>query len=207
MKTSVLAALGAALIGTLGASSAAQAGVIDFGVVALGGTISYTGSRLQFSTALDLDGSTLRVSSVGTGDGSGLISGDAVSISPTDIDYGSGAGPLTTDVVKSWTDSLGTFTETLTTVDAIDRSTRNAITVTLGGTLTGPGFSAQPVSFILSANQAGGPGNTVATSLTNTTAALSTPEPSTWVMMAFGFGALGYAASRRRKTNISMLSA
>lgn len=33
------------------------------------------------------------------------------------------------------------------------------------------------------------------------------PEPSTWAMMALGFMGLGYAAFRRRKTNISMLSA
>jgi hypothetical protein len=33
------------------------------------------------------------------------------------------------------------------------------------------------------------------------------PEPSTWVMMALGFGALGFAAFHRRKANVAMLSA
>jgi hypothetical protein len=31
----------------------------------------------------------------------------------------------------------------------------------------------------------------------------SIPEPSTWVMMALGFGALGYAGFRRRNANIA----
>jgi hypothetical protein len=202
------AALAAVSVATLGAVPAAQAAMIDFGVVALGGTITYTGARLQFSTGLDLDGATLLVSSVGAGDSSGLISGDHVSISPTEIDYGLGAGPLMTDIVKSWTATVGPdagdlFTETLTTVDSIDRSTRNAITVTLGGTLTGPGFSAQPVSFILSANQAGGPGNVVSAALTNVSVV---PEPSTWVMMLLGFAALGYAAVRRSAKDRSALA-
>ena len=42
---------------------------------------------------------------------------------------------------------------------------------------------------------------------TNISAASSVPEPSTWAMMALGLGALGYAASRRRKTNVSTLAA
>ena len=57
----VVPALAAAFIGTLGASSAAQAALIDFSAVALCPAtctgISYTGSTLGASTGLDLDGS------------------------------------------------------------------------------------------------------------------------------------------------------
>jgi hypothetical protein len=204
----IVPALAAALIATIGASSAAQAKMIDFGVVGLGGTITYSGSMLQGSTALNLDAAILAVSNVSASDASGLkvfpnlptLTDDTVTVSPTDIMYGSGTGtvdaPLGTDVVKSWTDSLGTFTETLTTVDTINRGTANAITVTLEGTLTGPGFVSAPVALILSANQAGGPGNTVSAALTNTSTS-TVPEPSTWVMLALGFVGLGYAAVRR----------
>jgi hypothetical protein len=44
-----------------------------------------------------------------------------------------------------------------------------------------------------------GVGGTVTTS--------TVPEPSTWAMMVLGFMGLGYAAFRRRKTNVSMLAA
>ena len=36
---------------------------------------------------------------------------------------------------------------------------------------------------------------------------VAVPEASTWAMMALGFGALGFAAARRRKANIAMLTA
>ena len=123
MKPSVVAALGAAMIATLGASSAVRAATIDFGVVGIGGTIIYTGSDLEESTALDLDDATLFVSGIGPATTSGLAAFDTVSVfapSPpdTNIIYGSGTGtsPLAAEVVLSWTGSQGDFTETLTTV-------------------------------------------------------------------------------------------
>ena len=219
MKRSVIAALGAAVIAMLGASSAAQAGTIDFGVVGIGGTIGSTGSNLEESTALDLDESTLFVSDVGPSDESGLAAFDTVSVfapSPpdTNIIFGSGTGtsPLSPEVVLSWTDSQGAFTETLTTVQEVARNpdSPDSIGVTLLGTVTGPlgsGFVDTPVSLTLSATQDGGPGNTINVLFTNATGvAPSIPEPSTWAMVALGFGALGYAASRRRKANLAAFS-
>jgi PEP-CTERM motif len=202
---SFVAALGVALIATLGAASTAQALVIDFGVVALGGTIGYSPgkpSTLSNSTELTFTSATkFYVSQVLPGDDSGLVAGDQITLSPMTLDYGSGSGTgldeaLATDITKSWTDAKGTFTETLTTVDAINRGTANAITVTLSGTLTGGGFVDAPVELILSATEAGGPGKIVSLSLTNT-GAQTVPEPATWAMMALGFAGLGYAAFRR----------
>lgn len=215
MKTSVVAALGAAMIATLGADSAVRAATIDFGVVGIGGTIVSTGSSLEESTALDLDDTTLFVSGTGPGDDSGLAAFDTVSVfapSPPDTNiiygFGTGTSPLAPEVVLSWTGSQGAFTETLTTVKEVarDPSSPNSIGVTLLGTVTGPpgsGFIDTPVSLTLTANQEGGPGNTITVSFTNASGvAPSIPEPSTWVMMALGFGALGYAASCRRKANV-----
>jgi PEP-CTERM motif len=204
----VIPALAAVLIGTIGAGSAAQAKVIDYGVVAIGGTITSTGAPLQLSTALDLDSATLEVSLVSPTDDSGLAIGDTVTVSPTDIVYGSGTGivdsPLGTDIVKSWTDALGTFTETLTTVESVDRGTANAITVALAGTLLGPGFADTPATLILSATEAGGPGTVISASLTN--ASSTVPEPSTWVMMVLGFAGLSYAAVRRSSKDRTALA-
>ena len=219
MKTSVVAALGAAMIATLGAESAVRAATIDFGVVGIGGTIVAIGSDLEESTALDLDESTLFVSGIGPGDDSGLAAFDTVSVfapSPpdTNIIFGSGTGtsPLAPEVVVSWTGSQGAFTETLTTVKDVARnpSSPDSIGVTLLGTVTGPpgsGFVDAPISLTLTANQDGGPGNTITVSFSNASGVVtpSIPEPSTWVMMALGFGALGYVAFRRRGANVTAL--
>lgn len=215
MKTSVVAALGAAMIATLGADSAVRAATIDFGVVGIGGTIVSTGSSLEELTALDLDDTTLFVSGTGPGDNSGLAAFDTVSVfapSPPDTNiiygFGTGTSPLAPEVVLSWTGSQGAFTETLTTVKEVarDPSSPNSIGVTLLGTVTGPpgsGFIDTPVSLTLTANQEGGPGNTITVSFTNASGvAPSIPEPSTWVMMALGFGALGYGGFRRRNANL-----
>ena len=138
----------------------------------------------------------------------GLVS--APSPPDTNIIYGFGTGtsPLAPEVVLSWTGSQGAFTETLTTVKEVARnpSSPNSIGVTLLGTVTGPpgsGFIDTPVSLTLTANQEGGPGNTITVSFTNASGvAPSIPEPSTWVMMALGFGALGYGGFRRRNANL-----
>lgn len=220
MRHSVAAALGAALIAALGASSAAQAGTIDFGVMALGNSITYTGSYLEISTALDLDQALLLVTSTGSGDESGLtpfvstVTLFAPSPPDTNIIYGSGTGmtALKPEVVLSWTGSDGAFTETLTTVEAIarDPSVPDAISMTLLGMVTGPpgsGFLDTPVSLVLTATQAGGPGGTTNALFTNSTSMSAIPEASTWAMIGLGFAALGYVGSQRRKAKLAMLSA
>ena len=212
MKSSTVAALGAAVF-TFGLSSAAQAAVIDFSVGLFDGMPSYAGRTLNASTAFNVDSTTLLVEETGVGDESGLKHFATVTVSPPDIVYGLGAGPATlpgSGVTKSWTASNGDmFAETLTTVDSINRLTPNAITVTLSGTVsdTAGVFVDAPIFLILSASQAGGPGHAISASFTDTTNIGAIPEASTWAMMALGFSALGYAASRRRKPDIDLLSA
>jgi hypothetical protein len=158
--------------------------------------------------AFDLDSSILLVSQVGKQDSSGLAPFNTVSVVPTNIMYGSGVGPgpLGADIVKTWTDALGTFKETLTTVVSIDRHALNAITVTLRGTTSGPGFLDTPTDLILAATQAGGPGSVVSASFTNTTFGATVPETSTWMMMGLGFVGLGYAAVRRSSKDRSAIA-
>jgi PEP-CTERM motif len=210
----VLAASGlaAVMVAAVGMVSSAQAAVIDFAVGASGGTLAFTGTSLQSSTAFDLDTSTLSVTNVGALDASGLAVGDPITIVPTNIAYGAGSGKstLATPVLKSWTDGSGIFDEDLTTVELVNRSSANAITVDLSGTLTGGPFVSAPAFLILSATQAGGPGTSISVSLTETSsnpAPPTIPEPSTWAMMLMGFAGLGFAAYRRgRKGDMSIVS-
>ena len=124
MKRSVIAALGAAVIATLGVSSAAQASTVSFDFSAFNGSITHDGTSLGDSTFLDLDDAALVVTSVGTGDASGLIMlVDTVTLTPSKIIYGSGPGPLGADIILSWpvapAPGADTFVETLTTVTEI----------------------------------------------------------------------------------------
>jgi PEP-CTERM motif len=197
----VVPALAAAFIATVGVSSAAQAARIDFSFVALGNGVSASPTPLQDATSLNLDDASILVSATLAGDVSGLSPGDAVSISPTDIDFA--AVSATDPVIKSWTGTNGSFTETLTTVSSVDRTSPNAITWDLTGTVTGGAFHNVPVSMIIDATQSGGPGSVISVSGSNSSVV---PEPSTWVMMLLGFAGLGYAAARRSAKNPSALA-
>ena len=164
MRRSVVAGLGAAMIVALAASSAAQAAIIDFGFTAFDGFDHLQRYVLgSVSLALDLDQATLLVMEVNPGDSSGLAVFDQVMLSaltsPTSSNiiygFGTGPGPLGADVILSWPLGAGpgtdTFTETLTTVLSINRSTPNEIGVTLSGTLTDTSglFTDTPVLLML----------------------------------------------------------
>ena len=214
----IVPAVAAAFIAALGAGSTAQAAVnlLDFSANAncpVGCTgITYTGTTLGTSTAVDLDGSTWAVSIVLPGDMSGLATGDPIFIKPPSATYGTLNGPgldltLTTPIVKTWGTAgvgLGAFTETLDTLTEIDRGT-NAITFFLSGHVTGGVFNDAPATMIFGLTQAGGPHNVVSASLTNH-AESTIPEPSTWVMLTLGFIGLGYAAVRRSAKDRSALA-
>ena len=220
MKRSVIAALGAAVIAMLGASSATHAAAINFNFTALGVTILHDGTSLSNSTYLDFVGATELVTSLGSGDASGLNEFDTITLTgattPTTsnaIIYGSTPGPLGADVILSWPmvapPGVDTFTETLTTVTTIvtDPSDPDFIGITLTGTLTDSMglFTNSPVVLSFTATQTGANIPSVAFSNSTTGVTPSIPESSTWVMMALGFGALGYAGFRRRNANSAAL--
>jgi hypothetical protein len=215
MKRFVVTAVGAAVTAMLGASSAAEAGIINFTLATIDGTPTYSsGDTLDQSTALDVDDALLVVSEVGPDDNaSGLVPGEFnVSIAPTNISYGGGTGPMTlpVSVTESWTGDNGdVFTETLTEVDSIDRLTLDQIIVHLSGTVSDSDqlFVNTPAFLVINATQFGGVGSGTSATFTDTAGAVtpSIPESSTWVMMALGFGALGYAAFRRRGANVAAL--
>ena len=139
-----------------------------------------------------------------------MTAGSPVTLTPTDIMYGSGSGPSTlpgTGVTKAWSVGTDMFTEKLTDVDSISRST-NGITVILSGMVSDSMgiFHDTPATMELAATEAGGPGTSISVSLTNFAKTSAVPEPSTWVMMGLGFVSLGYAAARRGSKNRSALA-
>jgi hypothetical protein len=214
MKRSVIAALGAAIIAMFGTSSATEAATIDFGVISIDGSITFMGgSSLDQSTILDLDLAFLAVNEISPSDESGVALNDVISLtamtSPPSrqIIYASGLGPLDADVTLTWVATVGpdagsVFTETLTTVAAINRAVSDQIGLKLTGTVSGGSFLNVPVMLNLTASESMG---LIDVEFTNATTSVtpSVPEPSTWVMMAVGFGALGYAGFRRRKAMLS----
>ena len=106
-------------------------------------------------------------------------------------------------ITKSWTDSLGTFDETLTAVSTVDRSAPNALTMILSGTLSGPGITGSQAAFLeYAATQVAGPGGAVSLSLTDSSAASAVPETSTWAMMMLGFAGLGFAGYRASRKSL-----
>jgi hypothetical protein len=212
MKCSTLAPLGAAVIAMLGASSAAEAATINFTLATIDGTPTYTiGATIDKSSELDFDEALLVVQEVGSTDASGVNPGDfSVSISPSDIAYGAGSGPTTLPdpIMVSWTGDTGDmFTEKLTLVDSINRQTFNQIIVTLSGTVsdTDHFFVGTPAFLVVNASQFGGIGTGTSATFTNTASTTTgvIPEPSTWIMMALGFGALGFGGFRRRTAMLS----
>jgi hypothetical protein len=223
MKRTVVAAVGAALIATLAASSDAEAAIIGFSFGAFGGSMTHDGASLDVSSVLDLDHATFLVMEINPGDSSGLADFDSVSVSSVTSPPGAAImyGPdepsdfptsLGAEVILSWPMGAGPgtdmFTETLTTVLSIDRDTPDAITVVMSGTVSDTlgHFMDSPTLLQLQASQdlrAVFPTVT----FTNESGIVppAVPEPSTWAMMALGFGALGYAALRRREANVAAL--
>ncbi len=212
----VIPALAAAFVATIGAGSAAQAAVIDFTFGTLGGTVSAAPEPLQDATQINLDGALIQVTATKPADASGLTAGNFFtltqpgSLPPTDIIFGASSGPLATNVIKRWVATVGpnvgdVFTETLTTVSSIDRTSLNAVTIDLGGTVSDLDglFTGQKVSLIIDATQSGGPGNLISISGSNSSAV---PEPATWAMMVLGFIGLGYAAVRRSSKDRSAVA-
>ena len=172
---------------------------IDFGVGSGGGpNPSYEGSTLDTSTAFDFGTGPFVVIAVGPSDQSGLTEfSSTVNLMPTSFVYGSGdSGPIT-PLTKSWTGTKGSFSETFTSFTA-NRSSANAITLDLSGTLSGPGNVNEPITAILTANQAHGPSGAVSWTLTETAEGV-TPIPEPGTLSLLGAGLISLAGVARRK--------
>jgi hypothetical protein len=95
------------------------------------------------------------------------------------------------DVDKTTTITLGDFSKTIILGSSSPPQLYTYTFTTTGGMLD-------------FADSAGGNGN-IGNILDNVTVMTSAvPEPSTWAMMLVGFGGLGYAAFRRRRTAIAI---
>src|SRR6202034_496975 len=90
----------------------AAVNVIDFGAASTG-VVTYSGSSLDVSTALDLSAATIAVTTVGSDDTTGIALGTPITLFPLDIVYGSGDGPEAIDLSKTWTVGGTTYSETL----------------------------------------------------------------------------------------------
>jgi hypothetical protein len=208
----------AALLGgscLIGAAHAAT--VLDISVQSISSPTYTNGASagLQNSIALDIGTGTLGVPAVGSDDTTGLHSGSSISMSPTNIQYGSGTGnqstALVADITKSWTTPsgpyIGSYSETLTTVDYIGRGAENAIVVLLQGTLTSP-ISTNTAYFLLNATQAAGTGGIVSWSGTETSFnPLATPLPAAFPLFATGLGAFGLLGWRRKRKAAAIAAA
>jgi PEP-CTERM motif len=189
MKTSVVAALGAGLIVTLGALSAAQAAtttILD--VSEQGSGISVVSSPVDdlaaatsaTTTSWGLpDTFTLLPPLSGTV--TSFVLSNPVELSPSAL----GANTLTIVIGGvTYTDSL---TETANPFGQVK----------LTGELVGGTLGANVSELSISYTQSGGTGNGISASATYSVTTSTVPEPSTWAMMMLGFAGLGYAAFRR----------
>jgi hypothetical protein len=191
MKTSVIAALGAGLISTLGmfagpASAATE--LLD---------VSEQGSGISTSPTDDLATATsATTTSWGSSDTFTLLSPFSPSVTsftlsnPVNLSVSGSAnlGTNTLTVVIGGVTYTDTLTETANLFSGVEET----------GFLTGAGLPAGGLksSLAISYTQTGGAGNGVSGSATFAVYS-PVPEPSTWAMMMLGFAGLGYAAFRR----------
>jgi hypothetical protein len=138
-----------------------------------------------------------------------------------------GTGTFTVEATFELTTNADTSVSATIAVNNKAMYTPGELELFKNGTALGDLVSSSPLAFFATVSPAGawatalteilGPGTYyVEITGTNNVAKLgvggsvitsSVPEPSTWAMMGVGFIGLGYAAFRRRKTNVSMTAA
>ena len=133
-----------------------------------------TGTTLGAATALNFGGTGWTVVGKSGTDQSGLTIGGAISISPSFLSIGSST-TFSGTLDKSWEANGVTYTETFTS-GTIGRGV-NAIDLELAGTLTSTAGANQAAYLDISLNQAGGVGQLISGTATNSSHSLSAPGP------------------------------
>lgn len=179
---------------------------VNFGFVPVG-NISYTGTTLGTSTALDFGASTFLTNTVGLGnfaDDSGAFTGMEVALSQSIFNFTVGATTavnftkIFTTGPGGATGSQGLYTATFSTVD-VESISADFVALTFQGTIKGPdGFSAAD-TMLLNCNQSGGAQLVTNCSFTEQAPPRFTEVPEPATLSLVGMSLIGLLAVGRRR--------
>ena len=195
MRTRVLTLLAAATAAVAAPSAASAATIVGTLAGALFGVTSSTpviGSGTAFGSSTSLVSST-------QGDFTAVPNFTFATLGSLKASNGS---PITLS------SSFGSFTGTVTSVNANTSGLSSVVSFYTLGTFTPAGslsaFSTGAASLTFSFTQTGGAGSAVSGSYTLASPPAGVPEPATWGMMIAGAGMAGAAVRRRRSAKVAV---